>query len=260
MKLRLIVGVSDLKVLKETAMDNSQIWKLAEQLNIHEVVLLLAGFDPAAFSEDSPQKWAAEVKAITVPFRTIIQNAVLSNTIKAEIKINTYSDEGEIDWHTTLISIASLSDWFRSKNVYDSFFTEVGKSDVAEYADTESSFYAPKLAAAVRAWKEVTSNPELLKSKSPKNALDKWLREHAAEYGLTNDSGNPNNQGIGEICKIANWKPEGGATPTLVGSEKTAGESRKALPSGGRRLLGKPPTRSVKPAPTFVNDDMDIPF
>ena len=52
------------------------------------------------------------------------------------------------------------------------------------------------------------------KGKTPKQALLKWLREHAAEYDLTDDEGNPQEKVIEELGKVANWKPEGGASST----------------------------------------------
>ena len=70
--------------------------------------------------------------------------------------------------------------------------------------------YAPKLAAAVRAWQAVTDAGK----KSPKQALDKWLREHAAEYGLTNEEGKPIETAIEECSKVANWNQMGGAPKT----------------------------------------------
>ncbi len=83
--------------------------------------------------------------------------------------------------------------------------------------DKDNPNYAPKLAAAVIAWKTIANNPELQKGKTPKQALEKWLRENASKYNLTKEDGTPNETGIQEISKIANWKPEGGAakTPTL---------------------------------------------
>jgi hypothetical protein len=42
----------------------------------------------------------------------------------------------------------------------------------------------------------------------------KWLREHAAEFGLTDDDGKPNETGIEEAAKVANWQPTGGAPKT----------------------------------------------
>ncbi|MNW19515.1 hypothetical protein D3C71_2195380 [compost metagenome] len=70
------------------------------------------------------------------------------------------------------------------------------------------------MAAAVDAWTSIYSNPELLSGKSPKTALLKWLNEHASEYGLTKEDGMPNATAMEEIAKVANWKPEGGASKT----------------------------------------------
>jgi len=50
--------------------------------------------------------------------------------------------------------------------------------------------------------------------KTPKQALAKWLREHAAEFGMTDDEGKPNETGIEEAAKMANWQPGGGAPKT----------------------------------------------
>jgi hypothetical protein len=108
-------------------------------------------------------------------------------------------------------------------------------------------FYAPKLAAAVRAWNEVTSSPEALNGKTPKKALEVWLRKHANEYGLTNKDGNPNELGIEEICKVANWKPAGGASPTPTSVSQPA-VGPKATP---RKVRPTTPTRE----PDVIIDD-----
>ena len=86
--------------------------------------------------------------------------------------------------------------------------------DDRNYLDPENSFYAPKLAAAVVAWESVSSNERLLDGKTPKQAIEKWLREHASEYGLTGADGNPVVAAIEQISKVSNWRPEGGAAKT----------------------------------------------
>lgn len=82
--------------------------------------------------------------------------------------------------------------------------------DAPDYLDPMNPRYAPKLAAAVRAWQAVT-DPN---GKHPKQALAKWLREHATEFGLADDKGKPNEDGIEQVAKVANWKPGGGAPKT----------------------------------------------
>ena len=94
------------------------------------------------------------------------------------------------------------------------FFPE--KAVAQDYLDPKHPRYAPKLAAAVFAWL-ATGNEAAVKGKSPKQALMKWLREHATEFGLTDDDGKPNETGIEEAAKVANWKPEGGAPKTPAG-------------------------------------------
>jgi hypothetical protein len=43
-------------------------------------------------------------------------------------------------------------------------------------------------------------------------ALHIRLRQHANEFGLMKEDGNPNEQGIEEVAKIANWDTKGDGT------------------------------------------------
>ena len=78
------------------------------------------------------------------------------------------------------------------------------------YLNLNHPRYATKLAAAINAWIAI-DNKEKLKGKSAKKALSIWLREHAFEYNLTDLDGNPNETGIEECAKVANWQEKGGA-------------------------------------------------
>ena len=75
---------------------------------------------------------------------------------------------------------------------------------------------APKLAASVHAWL-ATADKDAISGKSPKQALEKWLRENAPKYGLSDEDGNPNADGIEQCAKVANWKQKGGAPKTPNG-------------------------------------------
>ena len=157
-----------------------------------------------------------------------------------------------------------MCEWLRLRNFSDGFFIG-GAGEVDKLADETGKFYAPKLAAAVRAWNEVTADLEALNGKSPKRSLEIWLRKHSNEYGLTNKDGNPNELGIEEICKVANWKPAGGASPTPSGKETSEGEAKERQTGWVRKLRpprdrANPPTRRPKsPTPRTDMDD-DIPF
>jgi hypothetical protein len=104
-----------------------------------------------------------------------------------------YSSD-DTNWDDSTVNIDSLCDWLRLRNFQGGFFIS-GKGQVDKIADPSNEFYAPKLAAAVRAWNEVTADPEALIGKTPKKALEIWLRKHASEYGLTGKDGNPNEIG-----------------------------------------------------------------
>jgi hypothetical protein len=99
--------------------------------------------------------------------------------------------------------------WLKSKGITTGFFFPEA-TEAPDYLDKRNPRYAPKLAAAVQAWMSVTDPGK----KSPKQALDKWLREHAAEFGLTDEDGKPIESAVEEISKVANWKQSGGAPKT----------------------------------------------
>lgn len=115
------------------------------------------------------------------------------------------------DWGLTTVSRDDLKTWLASRGVRSGFFFQGDEGARGpDFLDPKNERYAPKLAAAARAWQAVTDPGK----KSPKQALEKWIREHAAEFGLTDDDGNPVNQAIEECAKVANWQQSGGAPKT----------------------------------------------
>ena len=110
------------------------------------------------------------------------------------------------------VDVESLRQWLHSRGLRKGFFFPT-QQETPDYLNPRDTRYAPKLAAAVQAWLAVTDPA----GKHPKQALAKWLREHAADFGLTDDEGKPNETGIEEAAKVANWQPGGGAPKTPVG-------------------------------------------
>lgn len=79
-----------------------------------------------------------------------------------------------------------------------------------QYLDSTHPRYSPKLAAAVAAWLAVEDG----NGRHPKQAIEKYLREHARELGLLKKNGLINEEGIADCAKVANWKTSGGAPKT----------------------------------------------
>ncbi len=110
------------------------------------------------------------------------------------------------------MTVTSLRKLLAVRGFSTGFFFPEGAA-APDYLNPQDPRYAPKLAAAVRAW-EALGNPALLKAMHPKTALLKWLREHAVNFGLTDEDGKLNETGIDETAKVANWRPTGGAPKT----------------------------------------------
>ena len=240
-------------------MDPIERWKLADELTIYQIALLIAGYDPAEFESDQPGHWPNNVRQDISPFLNAVKNAARSGKLVftcVKYESNTYSID-DTNWDNSTINIESLCEWLRLRNFPDGFF--ISKEDrVDKIEDASNEFYAPKLAAAVRAWNEVTADPEALNGKTPKKALEIWLRKHANEYGLTGKDGNPNELGIEEICKVANWKPAGGASPTPVNHHQAPPDPQGQKRGWIRKVRPNSPTPWVRARPPPVEED--IPF
>ena len=117
--------------------------------------------------------------------------------------------DGTVDLYRSMVNVESLKQWLGLKGFTTGFFFPEVIATM-DFLDPLNQRYAPKLAASVKAWQAVTDAGK----RSPKQALDKWLREHAAEFGLTNEDGKPIENAIEECSKVANWNPKGGATKT----------------------------------------------
>jgi hypothetical protein len=107
------------------------------------------------------------------------------------------------------VSAKEVKKWLESAGIRTGFFFPAA-TDAPDYLDPKNPRYAPKMAAAVRAWQSVTDAG----ARSPKQALEKWLREHAAVFGLTDEDGNAVNKAMEECSTVANWQRGGGAPKT----------------------------------------------
>lgn len=210
-------------------------WKFSSELSVIQAALLIIGTDPAD-AEEYIETWRScsrpEGYDATI---TALRNDILKGRLKATLRHGVDNTEpfyfegqyieGESrpkempDWHRTTIAVDDLKLWLRSKGIKNCFFFNQSDAEPnAPYLDKQHPQYAPKLAAAVEAWIAVIEAKEFMDSGTPKKHLEKWLRENAARYGLSDQDGNPNNSAIEEISKIANWNPLGGAGKTPIKS------------------------------------------
>lgn len=193
-------------------------WRLCDELSIVQAALLLAGCDPGGengYAENwemhqRPRGYEAAKTAVANGLRSGAIKGALVPRYEYDINGNVCATiEDSIDLANSRIDVESLRRWLQGRGIRTGFFFP-GASDAPDYLDPGNSRYAPKLAAAVHAWQAVTDPG----GKHPKQALAKWLREHAAEFGLTDEEGKPNETGIEEVAKVANWKASGGAPKT----------------------------------------------
>jgi hypothetical protein len=232
------------------AEDIHSLWNLAEDFSITDAASLIAGYDPVMVERCKNDTFFDRTFFRYPVAFTALTHAIINGRVKATIRysareygyademadleyyeahfmkgVGTSAEEGEIlsndnsyfyhpfpDWSVSTITRDDLMEWLRSRGIRDGYFFQ-SANNAPDYLDPNNPRYAPKLAAAVQAWQAVTDPIK----QSPMQALKKWLREHAAEFGLTGEDGNPVNQAIEECSKVANWKPGGGAPKTSRG-------------------------------------------
>ncbi|WP_157275026.1 hypothetical protein [Dechloromonas agitata] len=217
------------------------LWHLHDELSLHQAAALIAGYDPGVVERCMSDTNHEERFSRLYPAESALMNAIRAGKLKAslrfdaeprfvagldnlrdrahfegeEVQLIEHENLGELvitrepNWVTSSIALEDLKAWLLSRGARPAFFFPE-KQESADYLDTRSPRYAPKLAAAVRAWQAVT-DPN---GKHPKQALSKWIRENAAKFGLADEEGKPNETGVEEVAKVANWQPGGGAPKT----------------------------------------------
>lgn len=197
-------------------MEGLDYWRLCDEVSVIQAALLIVGKDPAG-AQEYVGSWAPEDRPKGYDAaKAALSNAIMGKRLPAQIIWLEDEDSGRSygpDWSTTTIAVTDLQDWLRSRGIRHGFFFPEAAAG-PDYLFRFHANYAPKLAAAVEAWKAISSDPDLRSGKSVKQALVVWLRQHANDFDLTKSDGNPNEQGIEDVAKIANWDTKGGAPRT----------------------------------------------
>jgi hypothetical protein len=192
-------------------------WALHDTLTVVQAALLIANIDPAEC-----QDYVIKDKEINRPanftaYFEAIKNSIRAKKIEANLELYIgYGQSGEeINWSETTIAVDELKAWLLSNNFKPVFFFGENSKEPG-YLNKKSPYYAPKLAAAIRAWEAVSTNKKYKDNgKTPKQNLMHWLKLHAAEYDLIKEDGEINVNAIEEqVSKVANWNDKGGASKT----------------------------------------------
>jgi len=209
-------------------MEGLDYWRLCDELNIVVAALLIIGQDPDKWVEtveknsieNRPSGYEATKSALIVGLR----RGEIEGYEIPEYALDQYGEvcgeyPNSIDVYQSKVTVASLRNFLRLHGVSEGFFFPEVHENV-DYLDHSHPCYAPKLAAAVRAWQAVSSASTQTSGLTPKKALTRWLNEHAKQFDLTNEDGRPNESGIDQVAKVANWNPQGGAPRTPVREPK----------------------------------------
>ncbi|HUQ38401.1 MAG TPA: hypothetical protein VM144_18685 [Aestuariivirga sp.] len=187
------------------------------KLPLKRAALLIIGRDPDIEPELSLDdfKQMPELPRVLSVLSTGLKKGLIRGTIVYREPVHEVDSAviNEIDEAKSTILLDSLDmfvstwEYFNGQSLSGPLATE---RPLQDYMDPQHGRYAPKLAAAVKAWIAVGEKSKN-SPRTPKQLLEEWLLKHAAEFGLQDKRGNPNKQGIGEVTKVANWKLKGGA-------------------------------------------------
>jgi hypothetical protein len=195
--------------------DPLDLWYLCKNYSIVQTALLVAGHDPASFEDVEQLTWEERPSGYQTAKNALVQHMKSSWDFGNQIQLDRRSGGG-IDVHQSTVSFEQVRKWLAERGQTSGFFgsKQEPTASLPDYLNRDHPRYAPKLAAAVKAWEAVDDEAVAKSGRSPRALLYAWLEKHAQEFELTHADGKPNQTGIKEVAKVANWKPEGGAPKT----------------------------------------------
>jgi hypothetical protein len=210
-------------------MEPLDFWRLHDELTIEQAAYLCIGMAPneiehmagggAYLSEVTEAKVRIQLEAISSAIMSGMKRGqIKGDLIPSRIKYESGGITAERDGvhEASTVEVASLKEWFSSKGIRPKFFFPFS-ADNTDYLDPDHHRFAPKLAAAVRAW-QALENPK--EGVPPKKQIEKWVRENAKSLLLTDEDGVLSETAVEEISKVANWSPKGGAPKTPGGFQR----------------------------------------
>jgi hypothetical protein len=204
-------------------LEGLEIWRLCSQYTVVQAALLVVGHDPATAAD--VELWKLEYRPPGYEAaKQALAQALTQDPEMGVILPDLNEHPGfhfSLSVNQSLIWASSVKKWLSERGINTGFFfegkDEVSGNDRPDYLNPDHPRYAPKLAAAVRAW-QACGGTAATNGRSPKQALVLWLKDNAVQLGLVDKQGNPNGTGIEEVAKVANWQTDGGA-PRTPGKE-----------------------------------------
>ncbi len=210
----------------DSSNEGLEYWHLCESLTVVQAALLISGHDPST-SAASIEQWdpATRPAGYEAAKNGLVQalegDSWMGRIVELEIvhRYRNGSTRAAVDVERSIVWPSSVKSWLSDRGITTGFFFQrrgKNQSAVPDYLDPAHQRFAPKLAAAIRAWQAV-GGQSATNGKSAKQALATWLTDNAPELGLVDGNGRPNTSGIEETAKVANWQLTGGAPKTPIG-------------------------------------------
>jgi hypothetical protein len=114
------------------------------------------------------------------------------------------------------VKTEGIKAWLKHNKIHDKYYNPAPEKPEDEYWDIlnpEGDFFAPKLAALIRAWRDAT-NPKseyfYKNHNTTKKAIEACLSRHAESWHLADEDNPLSNDSIERLARIANWNDKSG--------------------------------------------------
>ena len=114
------------------------------------------------------------------------------------------------------VKVEGIKAWLKYNNTNDEYYNLASEKPEDEYWDIlnpKGDYFAPKLSALIRAWREAT-NPKseyyFKKYDKVKDAIEACLKKHAEAWHLTDEDNSLSDDSIKRLTRIANWDDKPG--------------------------------------------------
>lgn len=196
-------------------------WKLADSLTVFQATCLINGIlpgEPYSSSEefDNYKLFTVERLLCSLVEYGYVKSKIYRKNFDSGYVIVTKDQNNKeqfayhpvIDWDKTMILVEDLKRWMGEKGYKPEFFFTENERQT-DIKNHDLPFYSQKLHAAIDAWETVTCDEKYLRGKTPKQAIEKYLKNNSHKYTYPDELSS--SQCLEDISKTVNWQKTGGA-------------------------------------------------